>query len=110
MSEWKWFVTVKAIRDAAYVLGYDPNVEEGSDDWDYLESLLGGLSLIARKKRDLDKPGLESWAVGKPHLNIQLKVSQAKHSGGPLPQLVAVDPPHSRWRRPKKPIALKIPS
>ncbi len=60
MSKWKWFVTVKAIRDAAYVLGYDPNVEEGSDDWDYLESLLGGLSLIARKKRDLDKPGLES--------------------------------------------------
>jgi len=101
---WPWYITDKAIEDAAELLGYDLDHDA---HWAYLEKLLGGLGFIARKKKDKTDT-LEQWVCGQPHKRLQLLVSTRSNPEGPKPQLVGVRPPYRGWRRPPTPLRLPV--
>lgn len=103
-DEWPWYITEKALEDAADILGFDA---ERSNHRRFLERLLGGLGFVARKKRDREDT-LELWVCGQPHKRLQLLVSTRKNPKGPKPQLVGVRPPYKGWRRPKTPLRLPV--
>ena len=103
-AEWPWYITDKAIEDAADLLGFDLDRD---DHWDYLERLLGGLGFVARRKKN-EADTLERWVCGQPHKRLQLLVSTRPNPEGPKPQLVGVRAPYKAWRRPKSPLRLPI--
>lgn len=105
--KWRWYITEKAITEAAYLLGFPTNLHDADESWAYLEDLLGGLSWVATRRREYDE-GVDLYRVGAAHKELQLLVS-TDHTRG-LPKLITVLKPHARWRRPRSPLRLPVPS